>query len=794
MSGKTANALKAAQAQAVDDRGLRGSAFGRRLSEALDEACREAATDVDLPGRWVVVALGSYARREQCPGSDIDIMLVHDGAARGTLASAAAEALWFPLWDAGFVLGHSLRTPKEAVALAREDVDTLTGLLDVRAVTGDEDLAHEVVRKTRELAQGRQKKIIAALAERAAARHERPGPIAEMLAPNLKDGTGGLRDIQALEWAGWTMGEPGGVDALVKAGILQSQDPAMLDAARARLLEARVELHRVTGTRSDVLELQEQDAVAAALEYADADALVRDLSAASRAVTWVTTEVWRRLRARTGRGRSRNLQAGVVERDGVVALDPSAPTDAATSLTLAAYAADKQLPIERGTLERLRTVDPDTWNDEARTQLITLLRAGSRAIPVVEALDQVGALVALVPEWSCVQARPQRNAYHRFTVDRHLLECVAECARLLDEKGFDGDAARRCRTDLLLLGALLHDIGKGIPGDDHSITGARAARVITERIGLDAHGVEVVDWLVQNHLLLADTATRRDLADEETIIRVGRAVRDTERLDLLYALTVADSCATGPAAWSSAKAVLVRQLFLEADALLERGVVGPGLSDERLAALERNKEALANLQLAVAWEDRTDGLVECTVVAPDRTGLLATVTAVLALHGFDIRSASAYGDESGMALEVYRGVDTFERLDDAGRRGIESDIDAAINGTLPVRRRLDERIRRYRHQQPPDAAVEVRFDLDASSAATVCEVHAPDAVGLLARIAAVFADLEIDVNAALVSTLGERVVDVFYVQDSHGAKITDPAVLERLRATIVARLSTDSVG
>jgi [protein-PII] uridylyltransferase len=181
------------------------------------------------------------------------------------------------------------------------------------------------------------------------------------------------------------------------------------------------------------------------------------------------------------------------------------------------------------------------------------------------------------------------------------------------------------------------------------------------------------------------------------------------------------------------------------------------------------------------------------VVAPDRTGLLATVTAVLALHGFDIRGASAYGDESGMALEVYRGDDTFGRLDDDGRSAIATDIAQAISGLLPVRRRLDDRIRRYRREQPADDVVRVSFDLDASSAATVVEVHAPDGVGLLARIAAVFADLEIDVDAALVSTLGERVVDVFYVQDAHGAKITEPLQLEQLRATIVARLTADSL-
>ncbi len=746
----------------------------------VDGACGEAAQDVDLPGQWVVVAIGSYARRELCPGSDLDLMLVHDGSVRGKLPAAAAEALWYPLWDAGFVLGHSLRTPKEALALARDDLDTLTSLLDLRVITGHAELAEDVVERAHGLARKRRKPLLSALAAAAHGRHERPGPIAEMLEPNLKEGAGGLRDIQALTWAGWTVNELGGIDGLVADGFLETGDPAVLDVARGRLLEARVELHRVTGGRSDVLSLQEQDAVARALDVSDADVLVRDLSAASRSVTWITSEAWRRLVP----PRRRRVRTSV-------GFEPGEPVTAASSWRLAADAARSGLPLERAALERMRSLDAPVWDADARQHFVALLRTGRGAISVFEALEQVGAVVALLPEWAYVQARPQRNAYHRFTVDRHLLECVAECVTMLDEQSFDGEVAQRARPELLLLGALLHDIGKGIPGDDHSVTGAIAAREIAERIGLDPHGVDVLVWLVSQHLLLAETATRRDLSDEETIVRFGRTVRDTERLDLLYALTVGDSRATGPAAWSTAKAALVRQLFFEADSLLERGVVGPGLSDERTAALTRHRDLLDRGELAVTWEDRDDGLVGCTVVAPDRTGLLATVTAVLASHGFDIRGASMYGDESGMALEVYRGVDTFGRLDAAGRRAVDADIAAAIGGDLAARGRLEDRIRRYRRKPTRHDVVQVSFDLDASSAATVCEVDAPDAVGLLARIAAVFADLEIDVTAALVSTLGERVVDVFYVQDAHGAKMTEPRALERLRAAIVARLTAD---
>jgi len=469
------------------------------------------------------------------------------------------------------------------------------------------------------------------------------------------------------------------------------------------------------------------------------------------------------------------------------------PIDATTILRAGAEAARRGVPIDRESLERMRRLDSAQWVGDARESFVSLLRAGRGAVPVFEALDQVGVLVALLPEWEHVRARPQRNAYHRFTVDRHLLEAVAECAALLDDRGFDGDVARRSRPELLLLGALFHDIGKGMPGD-HSVVGADLARHALTRLGFDEHGAEIVAWLVRHHLLLAETATRRDLGDRETIMRVGRTVHDTERLDLLYALTVGDSRATGPAAWSTAKAALLRQLFVETDTLLEQGVVAGSQGDERRAALDRHRDLLARGELALEWTALDEGL-ECVVVAPDRTGLLATVTGVLALHGYDIQAASAYGDDDrGMALEVYRGHDRFGRLDDAGRAAVAADVRAAIEGRLPLRARLEERIRRYARSDRGDGGnVHILFDLEASSAATVVEVHAPDAVGLLARIAAVFADFDLDVSAALVSTLGERVVDVFYVRDAHGAKPTEPRALERLRATLVARLTADAL-
>jgi [protein-PII] uridylyltransferase len=738
-----------------------------------------------------VAAVGSYGRAELSPGSDVDVVLLHDGPAH---VAEVADRLWYPLWDAGFVLGHTTNTVKEEVALAERDLHALTAWLDARYVTGDRELFADLVGRIRRLAQRRRARLIADLRSAAEARREKFGLVAEMLEPNLKEGSGGLRDAQSLSWAGWTLGEPGGWSALVEQGYLRAGDPGRLAEANARLLDLRVALHRVTSSRSDVLTLQEQDAIAAETGAQDADALVRDLASAARAIAWLVSDVFARLEA-TERGpggrvsrRDRDLGGGVVVRDGRVAFSADAAVDGTLVLRAAAAAAGLGASFDRASLERSQEIGVVEWNAEALEAFVSLLRGGHGAVPVFEALDQAGVLTRLLPEWDRVRSLPQRNAYHRFTVDRHLLEAVAECAALLDDDGFDGEVARRARVDLLLLGALLHDLGKGMQGD-HSVVGAEAAVALARRIGVDEPDVATLDWLVRHHLALADTATRRDLSEEATITRFGRLVGTSDRLDLLYALTVGDSRATGSAAWGPTKAALVRELFVKTDSLLELGVVGTGLEAHRRETLDRYGPLLAPRELAIDWSDRDDGLLECAVAAPDRTGLLALVAGVLALFGFDIRDAAGYIAD-GMALEVFDGADRFGRLaDPEGRDAVAVAVRGALTGELPVAEQLRARIRRYRIPDPGDVAIVV--DEDASPSATVVEVHAPDHVGLLAQVASTFADLDVDVRTAKVSTLGDRVVDVFYVHDAAGNKITKRLTLDQLRATLLARLTSE---
>lgn len=856
--GAGTGVLRARRAEMLATPSIAGAAFGVVLAGALDEALEElvsAARPAVADGVPVaIVALGSYARRELCPGSDVDVLLlVGRGRRRGngqrarTAAALLSEHLWYPLWDAGFVLGHATRSVRDTLALAERDLDVLTALLEARHVAGDAALTEELVTGARVVAPRRFASVVDSLAADAVRRRHRPGPIAEVLEPDLKEGAGGLRDLQALEWAGWALGAPGGLRTLEERGYLSVDDAARLVEARPVLLEARVGLHRTTGGRSDRLTLEDHDAVAEALGDPDADVLVGRLAATAREVAWISADVWSRLRAaRSGpggrAGADRLLAHHVVLRDGRVTLVAGAPVTSLTVLELGAAAAAADAPVDRAALDRLREMPDPQWDVWERAAFLRLLRAGRPAVAVFEALDHVGVLSRLLPEWELVRSRPQRNSYHRFTVDRHLLETVAECARLLDagddgaggpsgrvpehpadqvstvarpDFDLDGVVARACRRpELLLLAGLLHDVGKGIPGPDHAGRGAEAAREITRRMRFDSEAVEVVPWLVRDHLLLADTATRRDLSDEQTVMRFAApCVGDPERLRLLYLLTIADSRATGPAAWGTAKAALARDLFVKAAAVVGADSTEPVDESRRRALAARLGEEVAAAHLAtlppsyvLAFDAPTmehhqallagrGPAVECrigpgesvsvTVVAPDQRGLLATVAGALTVCGLSVREASLFTSTEGMAVDTFRAVDPFSRVERDGLRPVEETLRRALAGELDVEPAVRERMRNYRRDDRRRGPVEVTTDLEASEGATVVEVHADDQVGLLHRLARAFARLDLEVTLAKVATLGERVVDVFYVRDARGAKVTDPEVLARLSAELV---------
>lgn len=751
----------------LGDPALRGMAFSdawrARVDHWLVERFAEAteATDVDVSD-LAFVAVGGYGRGDLAPASDLDLLLLYRGR---VVPAQVAERLWYPIWDEGLKLGHAVRSTRDALDLAADDLDTATSLLTTRHLAGNLELTEELAHAALVQWKKRAKKYLEMLRNGVAARQATNGEVAFLLEPNLKDGRGGLRDIHSLRWA--QLARP----------VLEEGDPQALAMAEVILFDARVALHRTSGRVSDQLTLQDQDAVAADLGTT-ANGLMADVARAGRTVAWIADETWDRVGSSLATSisllgwRSRDRAPGLVVREGQVLLESSVDPSHRPTIVLeaAVVAAQKHAHLARSTHLRLaaRTpAPPEVWDDRLRELFVQLLGCGHDAIDVIEALDHTGLWERYLPEWAAVRNLPQRNAYHRFTVDRHLLEAAANAAALVDQVE---------RPDLLLLGALLHDIGKG-RGGDHTEVGMDLVRAIGPRMGLPGEDTEVLVDMVRHHLLLPDVATRRDLSDETTIVQVADAVGDVGRLHLLAALTEADSLATGPAAWGTWKAELVRDLVRRVEHRLGGGDPAelPLLEfpdAEQRALLERG-------ELVV----RGSGLT-LTVVAPDRPGLFSRVAGVLALHGLEVRSADAtsVGD---MALEVFQVTSRFGPI--IAWERVSSHLAEALSGRLAIEARLAERVRTYapkptRPDLPPPA---VRFDDAASTVATVVEVHARDRVSLLYRVTRAFAEFDLDVRTAKAQTLGELVVDAFYVTHTDGSLVTDPVVRKELERSLL---------
>ncbi|MET7370040.1 [protein-PII] uridylyltransferase [Streptomyces sp. NPDC005566] len=775
----------------------RRAALARITDEWLTALFTAAAEAAGVRGA-ALVAVGGYGRGELSPRSDLDLLLLHDGSADSGAIAELADHVWYPVWDLGLALDHSVRTPGEALKTAGEDLKVQLGLLDARPVAGDLGLVAGL--RTAILADWRNQapKRLPALDELCRERAERMGELQFLLEPDLKEARGGLRDATALRAvaASWVADAP-------REGLAE---------ARRTLLDARDALHLTTGRATDRLALQEQDQVAGALGLLDADALLRQVYEAARTVSYATDVTWREvnrvLRARSVRPRLRAilsggakaapertpLAEGVVEADGEVVLARTARPEKDPVLTLraAAAAAESGLPLSRHLVRHLRTAAqpmPVPWPAQAREELVTLLGAGESTVGVWEALEAEGIITRLLPDWERVHCRPQRNPVHTWTVDRHLVETAVRASSLTRRVG---------RPDLLLVAALLHDIGKGWPGD-HSVAGEVIARDMAARIGFDKQDVGVLATLVRHHLLLIETATRRDLDDPATVRSVANAVGSASTLELLHALTEADALATGPAAWSSWRASLVTDLVKRVAALLageeppEPEPLAPSAEQERLAieALRTGEPVLSlHTRPEPVSEDGEPGPVgvELLIALPDRPGVLPAAAGVLALHRLTVRAAdlravelpTELGETAGLLVLSWRVAAEYGSLPQAVR--LRADLVRALDGSLDIRTRLAEREAAYPRRRgvkapPPRVTVAAA----GSRLATVIEVRAQDAPGLLHRIGWALEQSAVRVRSAHVSTLGANAVDAFYVTD------TDGEPLARERAAAVAR-------
>ncbi len=701
-----------------------------------------------------VIAVGGLGRREMLPYSDLDLVLLHDDVDPERVAEVA-DRLWYPLWDAHIKLDHSVRTVPQALRVASDDLTAALGMLEARHIVGDDELSNLLIGGVRREWRTGIRSRFGELVEQAQVRWKRSGEIAHRAEPDLKNGRGGLRDIQlldALAIAQLTDAMPGlGPD--VPGGGLKH--------AHRRLLDVRTELHRVARRSRDQLRAQDADEIGAALRIGDRFDLARTLSDAARTVGY-SVDVGLRTAGnalpRRGLARLRRmpvrrpLDEGVVEHAGevVLARDARPQKDPGLILRVAAASAQTGLPMAATTLNRLSEDAPELrepWPREALNDLLVLLGAGRGTVDAVEALDRTGLWGRLFPEWGAVRDLPPRDPQHTWTVDRHLVETVAYASGL---------STRVSRPDLLLLGALLHDIGKGRP-EDHSVVGAELATQIGRRMGLWPADVRALSAIVRHHLLLPDTATRRDLDDPKTVRMVVDALDgDPQLLELLHTLAEADSLATGPGVWGDWKASLIGELVRRCR-LVMAGEPLPQPDPISEALLEKAKSGGVHVEL-VPGDGRYTHVV--TVIAPDTPGLLSDAAGVLALHSLRVLSADLAGSGAA-AIDRFVVTPMFGDPPDPGL--LRQELIRAVKGDLNLAAVLAKKERDAGARSSPYSQSRPRLIWTESGAPgqVLLQLRAEDRIGLLSRLAAALAGAGVDVLWAKVVTMGSAVVDAF---------------------------------
>jgi [protein-PII] uridylyltransferase len=792
--------------------GHHGVWAARRRADLVDGTLRELFERSGAPPGTALAAVGGYGRGLLLPRSDVDMLLLHDGSDPSGVA-ATIDQLLYPLWDGGFDVGHAVRTPTECLA-ACERLDAAASMLDLRHLAGDGRLTDDAADRVLGWARADVDAFVRAIDDDASRRADRHGSTAHLLEPDLKDGSGGWRDLHSI----WLIDR-------VAGEVVRGREREALAAAEEFIARVRSALHLVTRRRGDDLVLDHQPEIATALGFVDepgllsTDGMMRALFRHARLVGFVLAAV---------------IERALGDDEGTVEVDPTA---AGVLEALAGVAGQGRRPSGSllDAIDAAEIHDDVGWDARSLEAFFRLLEAGDAGVAGLEALDRLGLLERLLPGWSDVRCRPQRDPYHRFTVDSHLTGTLREMGAILAGEGAEGDPVQREALALvgdprgLLLGALLHDVGKVGVGT-HVPVGVRVATSILDRIGVTDPTRALVLALVEHHLVLPDTATRRDLTDENLILDVAATVGTADRLAALYLLAKADALATGPAAWTPWRQTLIRELVAKVQHVLERGDMGAELA-ERLATrtrelrgrlagepspdVDRFLEAMPRAYLlsveperaarhfatiappvgalevrAVDHQGVRPGTYELLVVARDRPGLLSWIAGSLALAGLSILTAQVFTTEDGVAADLFEVEGVWEpEVPERRWREFRQTLRRAVDGSISLDRRVDEKRRWYPAPKAP-APLTVAVDDRASDFSTVIEVGGPDRLGLLYDITRTFADLGLDVHLAKVATYEGRVVDSFYVRAPGGGKVPagDHAAIER---ALRARLDPD---
>jgi len=812
-----------------------------RLVTAAADAALGALWDVLAPAHKlhgaVLVGLGGTGRRDMSPGSDWDLLLLHTG--RGEVASFA-RAFSTALWDAKVHLGWSVRTLAETTAAAHEDTAFRTALLDARRIAGDGRLWSRAERSV--LAEQRTRDadaFVHAKTDEFRARREKFGDTVFLLEPNVKNGQGGLRDLEAALWVAQVRFHARSLGQLLERGVLPRHDIAGARAARDFLMRVRHAAHLATGRKEDRLTFDLQASLARELGYRTgpegepverfmrhvylAAGTLRRQSDALVARAEEERAPRRIFRTERKVGHFKVFRERLTVDDGT--LFQRAPAEVVRMFQLAG---ELGVPLYSWARERIAEALPALIAARGTPEMVEALKAlftspaGRGA--VLDEMHALGVLGALVPEFGRITAHHQNDLYHVYTVDVHTLRALRRLYALRAGDLVDVEPERgRLIADLedplpLYLGMLLHDAGKGM-GGDHSVRGKELMATLGERLELTSRQREIAEFLVLHHLTMSQTAQRRDLSDPELIRWFAELCGDLERLRALYLLTWADMSSVAPGVWNAWRAGLVQDLYRKAHAVLSGGgtghaareafadawtrTLGAGETARLLASLPERyfdatppEDALRHalllrrarrVPLAAVLRRTLEGHAEVHVAAPDAPGLLAAWSGVLAAHGLDILSARIVSTADGYALDV------FEVRGRAGQpvertrwRRARADLVAAARGNLDVPSLLARRRGgKLLHRALPPVATRVSVDNRASLRFTVVDVRGEDRLGLLHDLAAALAGAQLEIAVAKVATEANRAIDSFYVT-RRGSKLTDPSEVEALRGQLAA--------
>ncbi|MCW4115166.1 [protein-PII] uridylyltransferase [Aurantimonas sp. MSK8Z-1] len=818
------------------------------------------AANLSAGEHMAVVAVGGYGRGTLAPGSDIDLLFLLPYK-QTALGEQIAEFLLYLLWDLGFKVGHATRTVDECIRQARADMTIRTSILERRLVVGDAALFEELDRRfDAEVVEGTSAEFIAAkLAERDA-RHAKLGDTRYLVEPNVKEGKGGLRDLNSLFWIAKYHYRVETSEALVAAGVFSRREAGLFRKADDFLWAVRCHMHFLTGKAEERLSFDLQPEIAERLGYTAHPGLrgverfmkhyfliAKDVGDLTR-IFCATLEEQQAKEApglrnlvRSLRPRSRKIPGTLdflVDNNRITVSAPDVfAKDPVNLIRIFKLAAAHRLEYHPDALKlirrSLRLVDKALReNREANALFLDVLTDRNDPELHLRRMNEAGVLGRFIREFGKIVAMMQFNMYHHYTVDEHLLRSIAVLSQIerglfREEMPVSSDIMQGTRDRrVLYVALLLHDIAKGRP-EDHSTAGARIARDLCPRLGLDERESELTAWLVQDHLLMSMTAQQRDLNDRKTILDFAERVQTLDRLKLLTVLTVCDIRAVGPGVWNGWKGQLLRNLYWESEPILTGGFSQVSRQQRYTHAKARLAAELAewpegernayielhypNYFLTVPLEDqrrqaeflrsaaaegkelatsvRTDGyqaMTELTVLAPDHPRLLSLITGGCAAAGANIADAQIFTMTDGRALDIITLNRAFERDEDELRRAerIVRNICDLIQGKEAMPQLLAKR-KTARSASAFSIKPRVTIDNALSNQLTVLEVEGLDRPGLLSDLTGAISDLNLDIRSAHISTYGEKVIDSFYVTDLTGMKITSESRGERIERRLI---------